>query len=168
MHDREFSFFVRLLQGKPILVPGNGSTILHFAYVDDVAHAHFSVVGRENTLGQVFNIASAEGITIEGYVDTIAETMGLKANKVYLDFKVMGSLDRPVFPFMWDRSLFLSIHKAEEYFGFWPSSSIKEGLRHTHQWWEKNLGAAKTRFEPGRLGYDVDLAYEEEIIKKYG
>ena len=168
MHDREFSFFARILQGRPILIPGNGANLLHFAYVDDVDRAHLAVVGKENTLGQVFNIASTEAVTIEGYVDTIAEVMGREAKKVYLDFKVMEGLKQPVFPFGWSRNSFYGIHKAKEYFDFWPAYSLKEGLRHTYQWWEKNLGIDKTRFEPGRLGYDVDLAYEDEVLKKYG
>ena len=168
MHDREFSFFVRLLQGRPILIPGNGANTLHFAHVDDVVHAHLAVVGQENTPGQVFNIASAEAITIEGYVDTIAEIMGTRAQKVFLGFKVMEGLQRPVFPFGWSRNAYLGIHKAKEYFDYWPAYSIKEGLRHTYQWWEKKLGVVKTRFEPGRLGYDVDLAYEAEVSRQYG
>ena len=167
MHDREFSFFVRLLQGREILIPGNGANILHFAYVDDVAHAHASVIGRKNTFGQAFNIASAEAVTIEGYVDTIAEVMGQEAKKVYLDFKVMDGLEKSVFPFGWSHNAFLEIHKAKEYFDFWPAHSIKEGLAQTYQWWEKNLGIAGTRFEPGRLGYDVDLDYEAEVIKQH-
>lgn len=167
MHDREFSFFVRLLQGRDILIPGNGANILHFAYVDDVDRALSSVAGKEKTLGQVFNIASAEAITIEGYVDTIAEVMGLEAKKVYVDFKVMESLKKPVFPFGWSNNAFFGIYKAKEYFGFWPERSMKEGLAQTYQWWEKNLGTAKTRFEPGRLGYNVDLDYEAEVSKQY-
>ena len=166
MHEREFSFFVRLRQGREILVPDNGMTILHFAYVDDVARAHLAVIGKKETLGQAFNIACAEAITIGGYIDTIAEVLGVKAKKVYLESKVMKHLEKPVFPFTWDYNAFYGIHKAKECFGFWPAHNVKEGLRHTYQWWETNLGIAKTRFEPGRLGYNVDLAYEDEIIKK--
>ena len=168
MHDREFSFFVRLLQGRAILLPGNGTTLLHFAHVDDVARAHLSVIGKEGTLGQAFNIAGAEAITIEGYIDTIAEVLGVKnVRKAYLDFQVMKNLEKPVFPFIWEQNIFYGIYRAKECFGFWPAYSLKEGLRHTYQWWQKNLGIAKTRFQPGRLGYDVDLAYEDKLIEQY-
>lgn len=168
MHEREFSFFVRLLQGREILLPGNGTTILHFAHVDDVARAHLSVIGKKETLGQAFNIASAEAVTIEGYIDIIAEVLGVrKVRKVYLDFKAMKNLEKPIFPFPWEHNIFYGIYKAKECFGFWPVFGIKEGLRHTYQWWEKNLGIAKTRFQPGQLGYDVDLAYEDKLIKRY-
>jgi hypothetical protein len=31
----------------------------------------------------------------------------------------------------------------------------------------KERGVDRIRFFPGELGYDVDLAYEDEVIKKY-
>lgn len=167
MHDREFSFFARLAQGRKVLVPGRGTNILHFAYVDDVTKALLAVAGKKNTQGQAFNVASAEAITIEGYIDTIAEIMGVKAPKVYLDSRVMGSLKAAVFPFEWDENTFLGIHKAKEYFGFWPAHNMKEGLTNAYEWWKKNLDIAGTRFEPGRLGHDVDLAYEDELLKQH-
>ena len=73
----------------------------------------------------------------------------------------------PVFPFPWDRNIFYGIYRAKECFGFWPVFGVKEGLHHTYEWWKKNLAIAKTRFQPGRLGYDVDLTYEDELINRY-
>ncbi len=167
MHEREFSFFVRFLQGRKVLVPGDGTTTLPFAHVDDVARAHLSVAGRKETLGQAYNIAAAEAITINGYLDAIAEILKVEAKKVYLEPKVMRGLQHPIFPFRWDRSSFYGIYKAKEHFGFWPDYSIKEGLRHTYEWWNKEMGIAKTQFIPGRLGYGVDLDYEDELMKQY-
>jgi len=167
MHDREFSFFVRLLQEREIFVPGNGANIIHQAYVDDVARAQVSVVGKEKAPGQAFNIASAEAITIDGYIDTVAEILGVEAKKVYLDFEVIQNLKRPVFPFGGTHNAFFGIHKAQEYLDFWPAYSVKEGLENTYKWWESSLGIAGTRFEPGRLGHNVDLAYEDELAEQH-
>lgn len=168
MHEKEFSFFVRLLQGRAILLPDDGTAFLHFIYVDDLARAHLSLIGHEETLGQAFNIVSSEAITIEGYIDIIAEISGVEAEKVYLDSRVLKELERPVFPFPMTHNNFYGIYKAKECFGFWPTYSINEGLRHTYDWWQKNLGIAQTHFQPGRLGHDVDLAYEDRLIERYG
>lgn len=168
MHEREFSFFVRLLQGRAILLPDNGTTLLHFTYVDDLVRAYLSLIGHEATLGQAFNIVGSQAITSEGYIDTIAELSGVSAEKVYLDSQAMENLERPVFPFPRTGNSFYGIYKAKESFGFWPAYSVNEGLRQTYDWWQRNLGIAKTRFQPGRLGYDVDLAYEDSLIERYG
>ena len=167
MHDREFSFFVRLLQGRTIFIPGNGASIMHFTYVDDLAHAHLSLVGNEKTFGQAFNIVSSQAITIDGYIDTMAEIIGVEAKKIYLDFQALKNLDRSVFGVGGVGNSFFDIHKAKEYFGFWPAHSVKEGLKLTYEWWQENLGIENTRFEPGRLGHDVDLDYETKLAEQY-
>ena len=166
MDDREGSFFYRLLQGRKVLVPGGGLTVLQMAYVDDVARAHISVVGKKSTFGQAYNIASAQAITINGYLDTIAQVIGKEVHKVYLEPREVRGLKRAVFPFSGDRSLFYGIQKAKDDFGFWPHFDYREGLEQTLQWWLKERGPEKVVFSPGRLGNDVDLAYEDELLKR--
>ncbi len=167
MHDREASYFVRLAQGRDILLPGNGSGLLHFTYIDDIVRALVEAVGKKGASGQAFNIASAEGITAEGYVDTIAEIMGVKAKKTYIDFSVMKTLKQPVFNYVWQRNVLLDIHKAKDCYGFWPAISVVEGLTRAYRWWKDNLGISGTCFEPGKLGFNVDLAFEEELASRY-
>lgn len=164
MHDREFSFFVRLRERRPILIPGNGSTVMHFAYIDDLAMACASLIGRDDVQGQAFNIAGAEAVSIEGYVDNIAEVVGIEADKHFIDYSILHELKKPVFPFPWNFSAYYSISKAREYFGFWPEYSMVQGLSSAYEWWKECLGENSTRFEAGRLGYDVDLEYEAEVI----
>lgn len=166
MDDREGSYFARLLKGRKILVPGNGSTINHFTYVDDLARAHLSVVGKKQTLGYAYNIAGAEAITINGYIDTIAQIVGTSVEKVYLEPQDVRKLKRPIFPFAWEKNSFFGIQNAKEHFGFWPKYDLKSGLENTYQWWIKERGLERVQFIPGELGHDVDLAYEDEVIKK--
>ncbi|MFC2041733.1 NAD-dependent epimerase/dehydratase family protein [Chloroflexota bacterium] len=168
MDDREGSYFTRLLQGRKILIPGNGSTINHFTHVEDLARAHLSVVGNKHALGQIYNIAGAEAITIKGYIDTIAQIAGTQAEKVYLEPQDVRKLKRPIFPFTWEENRIFGIQKAKEHFGFWPKYDLKSGLEDTYRWWLEERGLEKIQFIPGKLGYDVDLAYEEEVIRKQG
>jgi len=167
MHEREFSYYIRLLQGRTVLLPGNGLGLMQFAYAGDLARCYIEVLGKEKTLGQAYNIAHQGAITTEGYVDTIAEILGVEAKKAYLDYSVMAELKQPVFPFIWNSNAFLSTHKAINDFSFKPAYDMKSGLKETYDWWQKNLGVEKTRFEPGRMGYNVDFAFEDELIKKY-
>jgi len=167
MHDREFSYFTRLACGREVIVPGNGMTLLHLAHVDDVARAHFSVIGNGGAVGQAFNIAGPDAVTIEGYIDAIAEVMNMTVRKVYVPLEAMSKLEKPVFPFSWESSAYYSIQKAEDVLGFRPAYSFIEGIRQTYHWWKESLGVGGTRFAPGRLGYDVDLSYEDKVILEY-
>lgn len=168
MDEREGSYFVRLLQGRRILIPGNGATVMHFTHVDDLARAHLTAAGQKRTVGQIYNIASDEAITIDGYINIIAKAVGLEAKKVYLEPHIVRGLKRPIFPFDWERSVFYDISKAKEDFGYRPMFSMEEGMRQTYEWWIKRRGIQGTKFMPGRLGYDVDLAYEDEVLSQYG
>ena len=168
MDEREGSYFTRLLQGRKILVPGNGATLIHMGHVDDVADAFIAAVGKQNTFGQAYNVTGPEAITINGYIDLIASVVGVKAHKVYLEPSVMKTLKKPVFPFNWQRSSVVSIQKAKDHFGFWPKYDIQSGMKHTYEWWQKYHGVERIEFVPGRLGFDVDFAYEDELIKRYG
>lgn len=167
MHDREFSYFVRLTQGREVIVPGNGMTLLHLIHVDDVARAHLSVIGNSGAIGQAFNIAGPDAVTIERYIDAIAGVVGVAVQKVFVPLEVMSRLEKPVFPFPWESGAHYSIQKAEDILGFRPAYSFVEGIKQTYQWWKESLGAGGTRFEPGRLGYNVDFSYEDKVILEY-
>lgn len=168
MHDREFSFFVRLQRGLPVLVPGNGKTFLVFAHVDDVARAHLAAAGIAASFGQIYNVSSAEAITIDGYVDAIAGIAGTEPRKVYLDWSAMKQVKPCVFPYPSATSRYYSIDKAREHFGWRPQFDMQNGLRQSYDWWREALGVEKTQFIPGKLGNDVDLAYEAELARQYG
>ena len=80
----------------------------------------------------------------------------------------MKKLQHSIFPFSWDVNTIYSIQKAREHFGFCPKYDLKSGLESTYRWWLKERGPQKIQLIPGKLGYDVDLAYEDELIKKWG
>lgn len=168
MHDREFSFFVRLTRGLPVLVPGNGNTFLSFVHADDVARAHLSVAGVMRAVGQVYNVTGPDAITINGYVDHIASLAGAEPRKVPIDWRAMKGLPKGFFPFRWDKSTCYSGTKARDHFRFTAKFDIKSGLGDTYRWWQGKLGVEKTVFTPGKLGNDVDLAYEAELAQRYG
>jgi nucleoside-diphosphate-sugar epimerase len=168
MDEREGSYFVRLLQGRRILVPGTGATVLQFVNVDDIAKAYIAVNGQKKALGGIYNIASEEAITIDGYIDTIARVIGITPSKVYVEPHVVRNLKRPIFFFPWERSSFYDISKAKDEFGYRPLFNMEEGLKLTYEWWLKSRGINNTSFIPGKMGYDVDLTYEDDVLAKYG
>jgi len=168
MDDREGSYFFRLLQGRKVLVPGNGATIIHYAHVDDVAQAYLAAIGNKNVLGQAYNIASDEAVTIDGYIDAMARAVDRPAEKVYLEPHSVHGLQRPIFFFRWDRSSFYDVSQAKRDFGYQPVFNMDEGMKQTYQWWRENRGVDDIKFIPGKLGHDVDLAYEDDVLARYG
>jgi nucleoside-diphosphate-sugar epimerase len=90
--DREQRMFVRLLQGRPILIPGDGSTLAQIGHVEDQARALRMLGGRSVTFGRRYNLTGADAFSADGYVDTFAAVTGAKANKVYVPPALMDDL----------------------------------------------------------------------------
>ena len=58
----DFSWLDRVLDGRSILIHGDGHAIHQFLHVDDAATAFAHVLGRERCIGETYNLV-AEGYT---------------------------------------------------------------------------------------------------------
>ena len=167
MDDREGSYFARLAMGRKILIAGFGETLIHFGHVDDLAAACIAVAESPAAVGEVFNATGPEAVTVNGLIDAMADAMGVIAQKVYLPYgQGRESLDG-LLPYNSERCAVHSIEKLNRLVGFWPLYDVKSGMAHTYAWWKQNRGVERTRFEPGKLGYDVDLAAEDALIARW-
>lgn len=156
--EREYSFFTQLLRGRKILVPGDGLTLLHFGHVYDLARYFVALLGNEKGMGQAYNVTGPEAITINGYIQAMAEIVGVEADILHLAPEAVLTLERPVFPYEWQRSAVYSIDKIKEHTGLPPQYDIFSGLRHTYEWYLDN--------DIEKLSWD--FSYEEGIIRKHG
>jgi nucleoside-diphosphate-sugar epimerase len=90
--DREQRMFVRLLSGRPILIPGDGTALGQVGYVEDHAEALCMIMRRPQTFGQRYNLTGAQSFTDEGYVDIFAEVTGTEADKKFIPNDLMDRL----------------------------------------------------------------------------
>jgi nucleoside-diphosphate-sugar epimerase len=90
--DREQRMFVRLLQGRKILIPGDGTALGQVGHVDDQARALRLMMGRPVTFGKRYNLTGRDCFTDEGYVDTIASVLGVEPRKVFIPAPLMDDL----------------------------------------------------------------------------
>jgi nucleoside-diphosphate-sugar epimerase len=90
--DREQRMFVRLREGRPILIPGDGTTLAQVGYVADQARALRMLMGNTRTFGRRYNLTGSDSFTAEGYVDTCARVLGVTPNKVFIPAPLMDDL----------------------------------------------------------------------------
>lgn len=157
LKQREFSYFARLEQGRTIIIPGDGHTLFHPVHVDDLAEAFVLAVGRRHAIGQIYTVCGPEAITINGYVETIGEVMGISPEAVRVESgtyeAMLGHLDlaneQAIFPFEWKESGIYSIEKAGRELEWSPSYSMRDGLEMTYRWWkEQGLDKEEWDFSP--------------------
>jgi nucleoside-diphosphate-sugar epimerase len=90
--DREQRMMVRLLRGRKVLLPGDGTTLGQVGHVYDEARALRMLMGNPKTFGRRYNLTGADYFSDEGYVDTIASVLGVEAQKVFIPAELMDDL----------------------------------------------------------------------------
>ena len=90
--EREQRMFMRLLAGRPVLIPGDGTTMGQIGHVDDQSKAMRMMMLNPNTFGKRYNITGKDYYTDEGYVDTFAEVVGIQPEKVFIPANVMDDI----------------------------------------------------------------------------
>ena len=90
--EREQRMFARLLLGRPVLIPGDGTTLGQIGHVDDEARALRMLMLRPETFGKRYNLTGRDYWSDEGYVDTFAEVVGVQPRKVFIPHATMDAL----------------------------------------------------------------------------
>lgn len=137
--EREFSFFARLMQGRKIIIPGDGLTPIHLVHVDDLVEAFASVPGRKQTMGQAYSVCGPDAITATGYVRAICEAMEVGSEIVHIEPGDYEALEQQIFPYEWSATHIYSIEKARRDLEWSPKYRMADGLDMTYRWW-RNRG----------------------------
>ena len=90
--EREQRVFMRLLSGRPILIPGDGTTVQQIGHVDDEAKALRMAMLNPNTFGKRYNVTGRDYWTDEGYMDTFADVVGVNPTKVFIPAQLVTDI----------------------------------------------------------------------------
>jgi nucleoside-diphosphate-sugar epimerase len=151
--DRESFVFSRLEARRPILLPGGGSAINQFVYVDDAADALAAAAQRPDIAsGQAYNCTHRTGITNRGWVELCASVAGLDANLVEVDEQALGiqsetvDLTNIVFPYP-NEHYALDGTKLERDLGVGCLTGNLRMLEEFAAWWSTVEDRAPRRYE---------------------
>ena len=154
-------FVERLRKGKPVVVPGDGSSLWASCHVDDVARGFIGVMGNPKCLGQAYNIAGDEWMTWDSYFQQIAEVVGGKFEPVHIPTEVLwevapkwaqGTHEIFSWPSIFDNS---KIKDDAGYAG--QTVSWRQGVARTIAWLERD----------GRLTAGPGEDYEDRLIEAW-
>lgn len=94
-------FFDRLAHGRPVPLPGDGSTITQLGHVEDLAAAMARCLEVDAAANRIYNCTARQGITFRGLVMAAAVAMGLNPDQVEIRSFDPGALEpkaRKAFP----------------------------------------------------------------------
>ncbi len=132
-HDytERFPYWVsRVLADEPFLVPGDGASVFHRAYVEDVARA-LRVVAREGTAGEAYNVADRRVLTNRATFDRLGEVAGVDPEPVYVSRRELAEagIETEEFPLYTPDSAWAATEKLAAL--GWDSTPLDETLQAT-------------------------------------
>ena len=74
----------RMLEGKPVIIHGDGSSLWHLTFNRDFAVGFVGLMGNPHAIGEAFQITGDEVLTWNQIYETVAEAFGVKLNPYYV------------------------------------------------------------------------------------
>lgn len=132
---REWCIVRRILDGRrSIILPEDGLTLNHSAYVENAAHAILLAVDRpEASAGQIYNCGDERLLTLRQVVEIIAKTLNYELEIVSMprEFAVPA---RPLMAQPWTTHRVLDLTKIRTQLGYKDVVAPEDGLAITAKW----------------------------------
>ena len=87
-------FFDRIVHGRPVPLPGDGSTITQLGHVNDLAAAMARSLEVEAAANRIYNCSGRQGITFRGLVQAAARAAGVDLASVEIRSFDPAGLDK--------------------------------------------------------------------------
>ncbi|MFY8148101.1 MAG: NAD-dependent epimerase/dehydratase family protein [Prochlorococcaceae cyanobacterium] len=123
-------FFDRIVHGRPVPLPGDGSTITQLGHVEDLAAAMARCIEVEAAANRIYNCSSVQGITFRGLVAAAARACGKDPGSVEIRSFDPAGLDkkaRKAFPLRLAHFL-TDITRVQRELAWMPRFSVEDSL----------------------------------------
>lgn len=121
-------FLSRILNGQPPIINGTGEQIRCFTYVKDDVNANFLLASKDETIGDVYNVASKTRISVKDLANKLVKKYATKKIEPLYGPPRQGENLKPI----------PNTEKIEA-IGFKETVSFEQGLDLTKQWIEHDM-----------------------------
>ena len=160
---REWSIVRRILDRRPIIIPDDGLTLNHAAYVENAAHTILLAVDRlEAASGQIYNCGDERLLTLRQVVEIIADTLDAKPEIISMPWQ-FAIPARPLISQPWTTHRVLDMTKLKTQLGYSDVVPPERGIAITAAWLRDHP------HEPGDAAEKIlqdpfDYRAEDELI----
>lgn len=159
-----YSVAHRLLSGKAVVVPGDGTSFFTLTHSADFAVGFVGLMGNARAIGHDFHITGDQAMTWDGYLHVMADALGVKAKICHIASEAIcrvmpeeeGSLlgDKSVTA-LFDNSKIKAFVP-----GFTAKIPFEEGIRRTLAYYQAH---------PEMMGLDTDWdSTMDTLVARYG
>jgi nucleoside-diphosphate-sugar epimerase len=136
--DMEMAMFLRLLQGRPVLVPHGGLVVGSYGHVDDLCEALLVAATHPAAVGEIFNVTT-DAVDVNTYVRTLADVVEAEPDVVHVPDALLTEVATPVFGHLFKvrHHAIASPAKVERMLGVRPHYDLAGGHRQTFEWFRQ-------------------------------
>ena len=123
-------FFDRIVAGRPVPIPGDGTTITQLGHVEDLATAMARCIEVDAATNRIYNCTDTKGVTFIGLVHAAARACGKAPDQVELRSFDPSGLDpkaRKSFPLRLSHFL-TSVQRLQHELAWSPAFDLDSGL----------------------------------------
>jgi len=155
---RAYSYFLRLEDGKPLVLPDGGFNVFTHIYQDDVARTVAANLLNPAAVGQAYNIAQPEILTLRAFVHEAARLLDREPEIVDIPWDVLtaSGLGTGFSPLSTRRPFVLVIDKARRDLSF-TATPFPAWLEKTIRWFREEYRGAPPE-DYLRRNLEVELA----------
>ena len=160
---REAFFWDRLVAGRPILVPGDGSRLMQFVAVSDLVEAALLAAEVPAAAGLAFNVAHPEAVRQDELVRALGAATGIEPDLRYVPRPTLRELGGQEFvpPYYFGQyfdmpPITMDVTRARQVLGL-ETRTMSSGLRETWDWYRK----AGPHAEP-------DFRFDDRVLRAIG
>jgi nucleoside-diphosphate-sugar epimerase len=88
-----YTLVERMKQGKKIIIPGDGTSLWVFTWNEDFARGFLGLFGRQEAVGEAFQITSDEVLTWNQAYEEVGRALGVKLNIVHIASDLIAAYD---------------------------------------------------------------------------
>jgi nucleoside-diphosphate-sugar epimerase len=149
-HDKGWTICQRMIDGRPIILLGDGISLWSLSHSNDISKAIVSLFGNHNSIGQIFHITSNEYLT---WIE-ISEIIRLAISDILdIDIPSLSTVYVPT-NYILRNKLDVGIHlyhhrrwndlydnsKIKSVIPNWkPEISFKDGIKETIKWFNEDI-----------------------------
>jgi nucleoside-diphosphate-sugar epimerase len=162
---REWLIVRRVLDARPhIVLPDGGLTLHHFGYGENLAHAILMAIDRpEKTLGQIYNAADQEVLTLRAACELIAAGLDHEWEIINMPWELAVPA-RPLITQPLPTHRVMDVSKMEHDFGYRDKVPPREAIVQAARWLVEN---PLTKEQEAMLQDPFDYAAEDELIDNW-
>ncbi len=162
---RAYSYFLRIEDGRPLILPDSGFNVFTHIYQGDVVRLVTSNLLNASASGKAYNLAQSEILTLRGFVLAAARVLNREPELVEIPSDVLkaSSLGTSFSPLSTRRPFVMSTERARHELGF-SSTPFSAWLEKTIHWFKHEYrGAPPENYRSRELESAVASKYRDAV-----